>query len=143
MTAPELSELEEVCSEIGKMGYMKFSHLARLYRAFGPRLASALEALREKRVKKYVFRPSGRVVWVVVGREREYLVLPKAPYCSCDDFYFRVLDGRARLCYHIIAQRLAECLNWYEEVEEEDENYEVLVGELREIEAEGPAAGRG
>ncbi|RLI07875.1 hypothetical protein DRO32_03210 [Candidatus Bathyarchaeota archaeon] len=143
MRPPELSELEQVCSELRELGHMRFSHLARLYRAFGPRLASALEALRERRVKKYVFRPSGRVVWVVVGREREYVVLPRAPYCSCDDFYFRVLDGRARLCYHIIAQRLAECLNWYEEVEEEDEDYEVLVGELREVEAGGPVAGRG
>jgi len=142
MAVPELSELEEVCSELRKLGCMKFSHLARLYRAFGPRLASALEALREKRIKKYVFRPSGRVVWVVVGREREYVVLPRAPFCSCDDFYFRVMDGKARLCYHVIAQRLAECLNWHEVIECEDEEYEEVVGELRGIGLEGAAAGR-
>ena len=131
MPGKELEELESVCSEAREVGHLKFSHLARLYRAFGQRLANALEALREKRVKKYVFKPSGRVLWVVVGREREYIVMPKAPFCSCEDFYFRVIDGEARLCYHVIAQRLAECLNWYEAVEEEDENYEAVVGELR------------
>ena len=131
MPRRELGELDSVCSELEKLGHMRFSHLARLYRAFGPRLFKALEALRERRVKKYVFKPSGRVIWVVVGHEREYLVMPRAPFCSCDDFYFRVMDGEARLCYHIIAQRLAECLNWFETVEEEDENYEVVMEELR------------
>ncbi len=131
MPGEELEELENVCFEVREVGHLKFSHLARLYRAFGQRLANALEALREKRVKKYVFKPSGRVLWVVVGREREYIVMPKAPFCSCEDFYFRVIDGEARLCYHVIAQRLAECLNWYETLEEEDENYEAVVGELR------------
>jgi len=140
MPGRELTELDQVCSELAELGYMRFSHLARLYRAFGQRLVSALEALREKRVKKYVFKPSGRVVWVVVGREREYLVLPKAPFCSCEDFYFRVIDGEARLCYHVIAQRLGGCLNWFEVVEEEGEDYEVLMEELRGLEVGGPAS---
>jgi len=134
---PGLRELELVCSEVAELGHLTFGHLARLYRAFGPRLPSALEALRELRVKKYIFRPSGRVVWVVVGREREYLVLPKAPFCSCDDFYFRVMDGEAVLCYHIIAQRLAECLNWHDVVEEDDEAYGELMEELRGLGPEG------
>ncbi len=141
MSLPEMAEFEEVCSEIKKEGCMRFSHISRLYRLFGQRLSSALEALRERRVKKYVFKPSGRVLWVVVGREKEYLVFPRAPFCSCDDFYFRVVDGKARLCYHIIAQRLAECLNWHEVVECEDEYYEELVEELRGIGAGEAGAG--
>jgi len=143
MPREELLELEEVCSELARLGCLRFSHLARLYRAFGQRLASALEALRERRVKKYVFKPSGRVIWVVVGREREYQVMPRAPFCSCEDFYFRVIDGEAKLCYHLIAQRLAECLNWFEVVEEEDENYEAVLEELRSLgEARERAVGR-
>ncbi|HDJ26123.1 MAG TPA: hypothetical protein ENF34_02280 [Candidatus Bathyarchaeota archaeon] len=141
MPRVELVELDEVCSEARELGHLRFSHLVKLHRAFGKRLASALEALREKRVKKYVFKPSGRVIWTVVGREREYLVMPKAPYCSCDDFYFRVIDGEIRLCYHVIAQRLAECLNWHEVIECEDEEYEELMGELRGHEV-GGAVGR-
>ncbi len=143
----ELEELEEVCSELSELGYMRFSHLARLYRAFGQRLAGALEALRERRVKRYVLRQSGRSTWVVVGKTGEYMVMPRAPYCSCDDFYFRVIDGEARLCYHIIAQRLAECLNWFDVLELTEEEYEALVEELKKVEgrmareAAGPGAG--
>jgi len=140
MARAGLAELDEVCSEVRELGHLRFSHLARLFRAFGKRLASALEALRERRVKKYVFRPSGRVVWTVVGKEKEYIVMPGAPYCSCDDFYFRVIDGEVRLCYHIIAQRLAECLNWHEVIECDDEEYEALVEELRGHEAGGGAS---
>ncbi|RLI37863.1 hypothetical protein DRO60_04115 [Candidatus Bathyarchaeota archaeon] len=145
MARAELRELEEVCAEVRRLGYLSFSHLARLFRAFGQRLAGALEALRERRVKRYLFRPSGRTIWVVVGKRAEYLILPRAPYCSCDDFFFRVIDGEAKLCYHIIAQRLAECLNWFEELEVPDEEYAALVEELRNLAARpshlGPGAG--
>jgi predicted nucleic acid-binding Zn finger protein len=54
-------------------------------------LQRLLRPLKENRVKKYTFKPSGRVVWVVVGKERDYLIMPDAEFCSCDDFYFRVI----------------------------------------------------
>ena len=147
MVREELEELEEICSELSELGLMRFSHLARLYRVFGQRLSGALEALRERRVKRYVLSQSKRSTWVVVGKTGEYMVMPRAPYCSCDDFYFRVIDGEARLCYHIIAQRLAECLNWFDVLELAEEEYEALVEELKKVEgrtareAVGPDAG--
>ncbi|RJS90038.1 hypothetical protein CW700_01840, partial [Candidatus Bathyarchaeota archaeon] len=80
---------------------------------------------------RYTFQPSGRVVWIVVGKEGEYQILPRAGYCSCDDFYFRIINGEAGLCYHLIAQRLAEALGRFEEVEEGDEFYDALMAEWR------------
>jgi predicted nucleic acid-binding Zn finger protein len=91
--------------------------------------------VERRRVKRYVFEPSGRVVWVVVGRESEYQVLPESGYCDCSDFYFRVVDGEAGLCYHLMAQRLAEALVEYEEIREEDEFYEPLMEEWRRLSA--------
>ena len=58
-------------------------------------------------VKRYLFKPSGRELWVIVGESREYLILPHAPYCSCDDYYYAVMDGKAMLCQHLIAYRIA------------------------------------
>jgi predicted nucleic acid-binding Zn finger protein len=81
------------------------------------------------RVKRYVFRPSGRVKWIVVGRERDYIVLPEAPYCSCDDFYFRVLHRQKPTCYHLQAQAIALSEKFYEEIEEEDGWYYRLMEE--------------
>ncbi|MEN3048003.1 MAG: hypothetical protein ABDH63_04395 [Candidatus Caldarchaeales archaeon] len=80
----------------------------------------ARKLAEEGRVKRYVFRPSGRVVWVVVGRRREYIVMPEVNYCTCDDYYFRVIGGQKPSCYHIAAVRTAISEGSYVEVEEED-----------------------
>jgi len=94
---------------------------------------SSLEAPRvlaeSGRVKRYVFKPSGRVRWIVVGRERDYLLLPEAPYCSCDDFYFRVLHRQKPRCYHLEAFEIAQREKLYEEIEEEDSWYDRLMNE--------------
>lgn len=81
------------------------------------------------RIKRYVFKPSGRVRWIAVGRERDYLLLPEAPYCSCDDFYFRVLHRLKPKCYHLEALEIARREKLYEEIEEEDSWYDRLMRE--------------
>jgi len=106
-------------------------NLTKLYEVFGQRFVKAFEALKESRVKKYVFKPSGRTVWIVVGKERDYLVMPEAEFCSCDDFYFRVIDKKIHLCYHLIAQKLAKNLKWYSTIEESDELYDSLMKEWK------------
>lgn len=99
--------------------------------AFGQRFDKALEAVEGKRVKKYVFAPSNRVVWIVVGKERDYLIMPTVDFCTCDDFYFRAMDRQIHLCYHLIAQKLAEATEYYDMYEEDDELYDVLMKEWK------------
>ena len=84
-------------------------------------------------IKKYIFKPSGRIAWIVIGKEREYLVMPAADFCTCDDFYFRVMDREVHLCYHLIAQKLAEALMWYDLINERDELYTSLMEEWRKV----------
>ncbi len=103
----------------------------RLQRLFGDRFTKALHALDEGRVRKHVFSPSGRIVWTVVGEEREYQVLPLATFCSCNDFYFRVLSLDAFLCYHLLAQQLADAFNRYVVIAGDDGDYAPLLGALR------------
>ncbi|MFQ5999562.1 MAG: hypothetical protein ACE5J6_02165 [Candidatus Bathyarchaeia archaeon] len=129
----EINVLESVCKEAKAKGQVTGVHLTQLSKAFGPRFTKAWETLKEERVKKYVFKPSGRVVWIVVGRERDYLVMPAADFCSCDDFYFRVMDREVHLCYHLIAQKIAEALAWYDQVEENDDLYDSLMEEWKEV----------
>jgi len=125
----ETELLNAVCKEAKTEGKLTGKSLTRLYEVFGQRFARAFEALKENRVKKYVFKPSGRIVWVVVGKERDYLIMPEAEFCTCDDFYFRVLDRKIHLCYHLIAQKIAQSLGWYEQIESDDELYETLMQE--------------
>jgi predicted nucleic acid-binding Zn finger protein len=123
--------LNVICRQAKAEGKLTGRNLTELYDIFGQRFTRAFEALKENRVKKYVFKPSGRVAWIVVGRERDYLLMPEAEFCTCDDFYFRVLDKKVHLCYHLIAQKIARALGWYETIEEHDELYDSLMGEWK------------
>jgi len=127
----EIDVLNAVCREAKKESKLTGKNLTKLYEIFGQRFTRAFEALKEGRVKKYVFKPSGRTVWIVVGKERDYLIMPESEFCSCDDFYFRVLDREIHLCYHLLAQKLANNLGWYETIEEHDELYDSLMDEWK------------
>ena len=131
----EIKVLEQVCEEAKTNGKVTGNHLTQLSEALGSRFTKAWDAIKEERVKKYVFSPSGRIVWIVVGREREYQIMPAAAFCSCDDFYFRVMDREANICYHLIAQKIAEALERYDKVEEEDRLYECLMEEWKKVTA--------
>jgi predicted nucleic acid-binding Zn finger protein len=129
----EIKLLERVCEEAKINGELTGNQSTQLSEVFGSRFIKASETLKEKRVKKYVFSPSGRIVWIVVGREREYQVIPAAGFCSCDDFYFRVMDQEAHICYHLIAQKIADALRGYDEVEEEDRIFDCLMEEWKKV----------
>ena len=127
----EIDVLNEICKKAKADGKLTGRNLTKLYDIFGQRFTRAFEALKENRVKKYVFKPSGKTVWIVVGRERDYLIMPEAEFCTCDDFYFRVLDRKVHLCYHLIGQKLAKNLDWFEVVREHDELYDSLMNEWK------------
>jgi len=131
----EVKVLEKICEEVKIKGEITNNHNKQLSEALGSRFIKAKDAVKEKRVKKYVFSPSGRIVWIVVGREREYQIIPAADFCSCDDFYFRVMDREANICYHLIAQKIAEALEDCDKIEEEDRLYECLMEEWKKVTA--------
>ena len=93
---------------------------------FGDRFTNAWRLVTENRVKKYVFKPSGRTLWVAIGNNAEYMIYSHAGYCGCSDFYFRVLNEEKAYCYHLLAQRLAESLEYFDLIEEDDEAYDKL-----------------
>ena len=131
----EIDTLNAICRQSKAEGKLSGKNLTELYELFGQRFTKDLDALKENRVKKYVFKPSGRTVWIVIGRERDYLIMPEAEFCTCDDFYFRVLDRKIHLCYHLIAQKIARNLEWYETLEETDELYKTLMNEWKKATA--------
>jgi predicted nucleic acid-binding Zn finger protein len=125
----EIDTLNSICRQAKLEGKLSGKSLTVLYELFNQRFTKALDALKENRVKKYVFKPSGRTIWIVVGRERDYLIIPEAEFCTCDDFYFRVMDKKIHLCYHLIAQKIAHNLSWFDALEETDELHNTLMSE--------------
>ena len=130
----EIKILEGICEE-AKNKEITEQQLKELSEAFGLRFTKAWDTIQEERVKKYVFNPSGRIIWIVVGREREYQIIPVAGFCSCDDFYFRVMDRETNICYHLIAQKLADSLGRYDKIEEEDRLFDCLIDEWKKVTA--------
>jgi len=125
----ETEILASICETIRIEGSVSNIHVDQLVAKFGQRVQKALEALNESRIKKYVFTPSGRTVWIVVGKERDYLVMPSIDYCSCDDFYYQFDHGH--VCYHIIAQKLAEATKRFDLFEDDDQFFDILIREWK------------
>ena len=62
--------------------------------------------VRSGSVKQMLFLPSGKKLWVVIGRDNEYWTDPELGFCSCKDFYFATLSG-GQDCYHLESVRKA------------------------------------
>lgn len=123
-----MEELVEILRE--SKGLIDSNLLERLASRFGKsRVDKAIRSVMEGKVKLYVFKPSRRVLWVVDGRGGRRIILPASGYCSCEDFYFNVVEGRAKLCYHIIAHRIATLSGRYTVVELKDRLYDETIRE--------------
>ena len=119
--------LEQILRDLRFSKEISRHNWQRLRSTFGERFDKSWKLVTENRIKKYVFKPSNRTLWVAIGQNAEYLIYSHAGYCSCSDFYFRVLDNEKAYCYHLLAQKIAEALNHYDLIEEDDEAYEALL----------------
>ena len=127
----EIGILTKICSKIQRNRVMEEKEKIMLSQIFSGRLERAMKIINENGVTQYTFKPSNRIVWVVKGRSHSYQVIPITPYCSCDDFYFRVLGIKRGVCYHLIAQYLASSLGKIKMMELSDSVYDKVISKLR------------
>ncbi len=80
------------------------------------------DALASGSVKQILFLPSGKRLWIVVGKDNEYWTDPDLGFCSCKDFYFTTLSGGDE-CYHLKSVRKAIEENRFTTVEFSDSEY--------------------
>ena len=122
-------KIENAIAEIRQSRSLSGPTLVTLNKLCGNRFWKALQAVANDLVKRYIFDPSGREAWIVVGKKRDYHILSDI-YCDCEDFYINVIvKRRAELCYHILARILAEALNTFTEIRVDDMMYETFQGE--------------
>ena len=93
------------------------------YAKHGPKFDRAIDTVLAGGVKESVFLPSGRKVITVVGRLGDEFIDPDKPYCSCSNFFFRVLGGREETCYHLLSYRMAAETGRLDVVKFSDEEY--------------------
>ncbi|MHA1722706.1 MAG: hypothetical protein ACTSXW_06475 [Candidatus Baldrarchaeia archaeon] len=126
-----MSKEDPLIKELEKEGVLSEDLLEKFVLKYGELFWRAINAVEEKRVKKFVFKPSEKCLWIVAGRKRTYLVIPDF-YCSCDDFYFNVVTRKKRqICYHILARKIAEALKLYEIIHLDDELYKNILNEIK------------
>jgi predicted nucleic acid-binding Zn finger protein len=93
------------------------------FHKYGTKLDRAIDTVLAGGVKECLFLPSGRKVVTVVGRLGDEFVDPDKPYCSCSNFYFRVLGGREEICYHLMSYRIAAKAGRLDVIEFSDDEY--------------------
>jgi predicted nucleic acid-binding Zn finger protein len=131
-------EFQNALERIASTQCLSGSDVITLSQLGGDRFWKALQAVASDLVKKYIFEPSGREAWIVVGKSRDYRVLSKV-YCDCEDFYINVIVKRdADLCYHIFAKILAEALGVFSEIRIDDMMFETLRREWETLDEPRP-----
>ena len=101
-----------------KLG-QRFSDLSQYGRKFDRALATVLAG----GVKESRFLPSGRRIVTVVGKLGEEFIDPQKPYCSCSNFFFKVMRGKEETCYHLLSYTIASRSGNVDVVEFSDEEY--------------------
>src|SRR5437773_10552649 len=110
----EYSVLKHVSEELRRTHTLTDGQKQTLAKVFEKRLPQALALVDARNVTSYTFKPSGRTIWIVKGRKGQYQVVPESLFCTCDDYYFRVMDNKKQLCYHLVAQQIAEALGRFD-----------------------------
>jgi len=129
----ELQAIERACRDIAASGKLTEEQNLRLGEQFGDRFKNALQLMNGRKVHRYRFRPSGRVIWTVKGRKAVYQVIPETSFCNCDDYYFRVMNGQKALCYHIVAQKISSALGKYGTSDLRDAQYGRITQQWRKV----------
>jgi predicted nucleic acid-binding Zn finger protein len=77
------------------------------------------------------FIPSGRRLWIVVGKDGEYWTDPELGFCSCKDYYFSTLS-KGHPCYHLNSVHQALLEDKFRVFEFSDGDYTALLQAVAE-----------
>jgi predicted nucleic acid-binding Zn finger protein len=115
--------LRQACQEIRRANTIPDDLKTILEKTFTKRYTEASKLVDQGKVLQVRFSPSHRTIWVVKGRRADYQVVPESMFCTCDDYYFRVMGRKKQLCYHLVAQLLAEALDKQQQADMQDSSY--------------------
>jgi predicted nucleic acid-binding Zn finger protein len=97
------------------------------YSRHGSKFDRAVQTALLGGVKEHLFLPSGRKIYTVVGKLGDEFIDPERPYCSCSNFFFRVLGHKDELCYHLLSFIIASDSGLLDTVTFSDEEYDSVM----------------
>ncbi|TFF89210.1 MAG: hypothetical protein EU549_01380 [Promethearchaeota archaeon] len=133
-----MDKFSEVLKEIAKNKNKSISlkQFKTLDGLFDKRFWKGLKLSIQNNVKKYIFLPSKRIVWIVSSESRDYYTLDNF-FCNCKDFFINIVSRREiKYCKHLIAKLLSISLDNYDSIEIADDRYKTLIDEWRAFEKE-------
>ena len=80
-------------------------------------------------IRRLLFMPSERVLWIVVGKDNEHWADPELGFCTCKDYYFKALSGGSE-CYHLKSVRRAMEGSRHNTIQFDDAEYVQLLQAL-------------
>lgn len=130
-------EFEQILIELDNKSMLTSEITEKLVKIFSvERFLSAMEKITLNQINKYIFKPSGRILWIANGKNHDYLLYPKM-YCTCMDFNLQCIAKNIKyLCKHLIAQAIFEHLDKANfekaelEIEIYDQEFDVLFRNL-------------
>ncbi|KAG0479286.1 hypothetical protein HPP92_009985 [Vanilla planifolia] len=120
---------ESVWRQIRLSRSVSDDHLAILHFLFGKNLERATTIVDQSGIGRVFGKPSGRVVFKVVGesRKEDYICFPEH-FCTCQSFFFDVVNkGEQLYCKHQIAALLAEAVGACNDVSIPDEELAMML----------------
>ncbi len=78
-------------------------------------------------MKRHTFLPSGRSIYTVVGSNADEFIDPDKSFCSCESYFYSVLSGKAKYCYHLLGYKIADESGLVREVKFDDEEYDAFM----------------
>ncbi|MHA1673602.1 MAG: hypothetical protein ACTSYI_08230 [Promethearchaeota archaeon] len=100
--------------------------IQKFQQEYGDIFFRSLEFLQNKgtKIKKTTFKPSNLEVWSIEGKSGNYLVYPGI-YCQCHNFVIDIIYRKRKFtyCKHLFAQKLAKCVEQYQNEEKKDSEY--------------------
>ena len=125
--------LFSIHEKVKKKGFLDEKLINYIDSLFSERIIDIINVI-ERSFQKIIFDPSKRSIWIIPTRkdpERIYVIYPKL-YCSCWDFYKRVVIEKKRsFCKHILAQTICEALGNFEIVNLEDVEFQKYIEYLK------------
>ncbi|MFX1275159.1 MAG: hypothetical protein ACFFBP_09785 [Promethearchaeota archaeon] len=122
-----------IYNKVKDKGFLDDELIKYLDSLFSERINDVLEVI-ERGFSKYTFYPSKKNIWTVPTKKdnkKIYLIYPKL-YCSCWDFYKRVvIEKKRQFCKHILAQTICEALDNYNIVELKDKEFYNYIEDLK------------
>lgn len=105
------------------------NEIEKYSKKYGARFTRALKTVDAGKVKKYVVKDAKIERWIVVGKEREYILVDNI-FCSCFDFFHKVLNVQETdRCYHLLAKQIAEITQQFDVIEITFQEYQRFIQE--------------